>query len=52
MTKLIDLTGERFCRLTVIENTLPRKGCTNARWLCMCDCGNEVEVLGTTLKGE
>lgn len=38
MSKLKDLTGQRFERLTVIEradNT--KKG--QARWLCKCDCG-------------
>jgi len=53
MSKLIDLTGERFGRLTVIEKapSQPRK--TNAFWRCRCDCGNEVTVLGIVLrKGE
>lgn len=35
----IDLTGQRFGRLTVIEyvGTVNQK----AKWLCKCDCGNE-----------
>lgn len=41
----IDLTGQRFGRLTVIrEADLPKpeaNGCTFG-WLCRCDCGNEV----------
>lgn len=39
-----DLTGQRFGRLTVLEDT----GRTDARghclWRCRCDCGNEVET--------
>lgn len=50
MSKLIDLTGQRFGRLTVIEKAPAKQGCTNAVWLCRCDCGNEVAVLGTVLR--
>lgn len=50
MSRLIDLTGERFGRLTVIEKVPSGNGCTNARWRCKCDCGNETTVLGTTLR--
>lgn len=50
MSRLIDLTGQRFGRLTVIEKVPARPGCTNARWRCVCDCGNETFVLGTTLR--
>lgn len=53
MSKLIDLTGQRFGKLTVIEKAPAKKGCTNAVWLCKCDCGNKVAVRSTTLrKGE
>ena len=50
MSHLIDLTGKRFGRLTVIERVISKPGCTNARWLCKCACGNEITVLGTTLR--
>lgn len=50
MSHLIDLKGQRFGRLTVIEKAPKRGTSTNARWLCECDCGNTVEVLGTTLR--
>lgn len=53
MTKLIDLTGQRFGRLTVIKKVPPTTKQTNARWLCACDCGGVTTVLGITLrKGE
>lgn len=47
MGKIIDLTGQRFGRLTVIEQVEPYispKGHKAIRWLCCCDCGNEKTV--------
>lgn len=53
MSKLIDLTGRRFGRLTVIKKAATPHNCTNATWLCQCDCGNKTVVRSTTLrKGE
>lgn len=49
MPKALDLTGQRFNRLTVlkrVENS--RNG--KSQWLCKCDCGNEVIVIGSHLK--
>jgi hypothetical protein len=46
---VLDLTGKRFGKLTVIE----RVGATkkyNALWLCRCDCGNTTKARGTSLK--
>lgn len=40
MGRKINLTGQRFGRLTVIKE-LPREGSASPRWLCKCDCGNE-----------
>ena len=48
MSHLIDITGQRFGRLTVIERT--ESNCSNARWLCKCDCGKTVSVRGTVLR--
>lgn len=48
MSQLIDLTGKRFGRLTVIgrvENHGER-----AFWKCRCDCGNEKEIAGQALR--
>lgn len=39
MAKLIDLTGKKFGRLTVIERA-PKEGKKHTRWKCVCDCGN------------
>lgn len=39
MSRVIDITGQRFGRLTVVERDMNRRG-GNAYWLCKCDCGN------------
>ncbi len=47
---LDDLTGRVFGRLTVIKK-VKRENCQkNTYWLCKCECGNEKEILGTSLK--
>ena len=50
MSKLIDLTGQRFGRLTVVEKAVSPQRCTNAAWLCQCDCGNRVVVRSSSLR--
>ena len=51
MGKLIDLTGQRFGSLVVLERDLSNK--KNAKWLCQCDCGQIVSKYGQGLiKGE
>ena len=49
MPKLIDLTGQRFGRLVVIERA-DNSADGRARWLCRCDCGQSKTVLGEHLK--
>jgi hypothetical protein len=46
--KLINLVGNRFGKLLVIEKAESLKGHT--RWLCRCDCGKECIVHGNSLK--
>lgn len=47
--KFIDLTGQKFGRLTVISfDGKARNG--HSRWLCQCDCGNKVTVSYEALK--
>lgn len=36
---LIDLTGQKFERLTVLHRAPNRKNSTSARWVCQCICG-------------
>lgn len=42
MGKFIDLTGQRFGLLTVIERVFPNTKFGVTRWRCLCDCGIEV----------
>lgn len=50
--KRIDRTGEKYGRLTVLEHSpnLPGAKDTNARWLCVCECGKTKIVYGQDLK--
>lgn len=49
MRKLIDLTGQKFGRLTVIKTgSKDKKG--KHRWLCKCECRNTKEVRGSSLR--
>lgn len=49
MGKKLDLTGERFGRLTVlgVHSIAPR---SVTIWLCKCECGAEVTVRATNLR--
>jgi len=49
MGKLIDLTEKRFGKLLVIKKVKNTNKNKSAKWLCKCDCGNEVEVLSYSL---
>ena len=49
MSKLIDLTGKRFGKLTVLSRAENSKANT-AKWLCRCDCGNTCIVYGSSLR--
>lgn len=49
MSKLIDLTGQRFGHLVVIKRAENSK-CRQARWLCQCDCGQSTIVVGCQLR--
>ena len=52
MGKLIDLTGKKFGRLTVIKRDYSRnnKRVRNAYWLCKCECGNEKIIRDDSLR--
>lgn len=53
MGKLIDLTGQRFGRLTVIERAedyISPKAQPQPAWLCRCDCGNIRTIVGHALR--
>lgn len=46
--RFIDLTGEKFSRLTVIERV--DHGKQKVCWRCACDCGKVVVVAGSALR--
>lgn len=53
--KFIDLTGKKFGRLTVIkrvESHIQPSGQRKTRWLCKCDCGNEICVTSNNLNNK
>lgn len=50
---LIDLTGRKFGRLTVIcraEDAAGQYAIKRPLWLCRCDCGNLTTVIGANLR--
>lgn len=47
--RLIDLTGKRFGKLTVLYRNGQNK-CGQAIWHCKCDCGREKDIVGTSLR--
>jgi len=49
MSKVIDLTGQRFGRLIVIKRDGSDKF-GKAMWLCQCDCGNQKTINGSSLR--
>ena len=52
MTRRLDLIGHVFGRLTVLELLPDRDKHKKARWLCVCECGNEtVGVSGDLTRG-
>lgn len=49
MSKVKDLTGQRFGSLTVLEQTDERRN-RQVVWKCRCDCGNITYVVGQSLR--
>jgi hypothetical protein len=53
MGKFVDLTGQRFGQVTVVERTLNHicpSGQRKTMWRCLCDCGNEIIATSANLK--
>lgn len=48
MSRIVDLVGQKYGRLTVIK--LLSGGKQGARWLCQCSCGNTTTALSKSLK--
>lgn len=49
MGKIKDISGQKFGRLTVLYR-LHNHHKKHTYWLCVCECGNLVEVYGNSLK--
>ena len=47
-TSTVDLTGQRFGKLTVIGRVGSKRG--RANWRCKCECGNECTVISSYLR--
>lgn len=48
--RCIDISGKRFGHLTAVKPVGYKQVGGTLYWLCVCDCGVEVEVLGTLLR--
>ena len=48
MPQLIDRTGQRFGKLTVLKEA-GRNNLKKVLWRCRCDCGNELSVVSGSL---
>lgn len=46
---VIDITGQKFGRWTVLKRVENKKG-RDAKFLCQCECGTQKEVLGKNLR--
>ena len=47
MAQFMDLTGQKFSKLTVLKRDPESK---NVKWICKCDCGNVTSVTTGHLK--
>ena len=50
LSNLIDLTGQKFGKLTVLERDYTIKKDNRVFWKCQCDCGNIYIANGHSLK--
>lgn len=50
MNTLIEMMGKRFGKLEVVGRAPPHPTITAARWICRCDCGGEITVVGKSLR--
>jgi len=50
MTAVKDMKGKKFGRLTPVEFAYMKD--THAYWKCICDCGNEKIIMGSSLRNK
>lgn len=48
--KIIDITGKKFNKLTVIKFDKEKSNNKNKYWICKCDCGNIKSIEGNKIK--
>jgi len=48
--KLIDITGMKFGMLTVVERSEQNTKSREAKWICLCSCGNTTVTRGSKLR--
>jgi hypothetical protein len=46
----VDITGQRFGKLTAVRVDSENKNGDGTYWICKCDCGNEKSILGKKLR--
>lgn len=46
----LDISGQKFGKLTVLEIVSKTRGSGYIRWLCECECGTKKEIGGSHLK--
>ncbi|MBA7515518.1 hypothetical protein ES705_07560 [subsurface metagenome] len=50
MASKINLKGQKFGRLLVLWDSKERTKCGHIIWLCKCDCGKRVRIIGGNLR--
>ena len=50
MSRLIDLTGNKYGRLTVLHKDNERKTNSGSYWVCQCECGKIKSVKSSSLR--
>ena len=50
MSKLIDLTNNKYGRLTVLYKDTSRKTNSGSYWICQCDCGKIKSIKSSSLR--
>ena len=50
MSKLIDLTGQKFGRLTVLKKDDQKKTSSSSYWICQCECGKIKSIKSSSLR--
>ena len=50
MSRLIDLTGNKYGRLTVLHKDTERKTNSGSYWVCQCNCGKIKSIKSSSLR--